>query len=548
MSLQRQLSRSVPVDTAHVGRMILPETNLYRQIGDQFDALFPSEDEYAAMYAPDGRGAISPLLLSLVTVFQMMEKASDRVAAEMVVSRIDWKYALHLPLGYQGFHFTDLSAFRLRLLENQQERILFDQLLCKLQAMGLLKGRGKVRSDSTHVLALVERLGQFELVTESIRMALAALHAQASAWVAHHLPAPFQEHYGQRLNIYGLSQTQVRAQLIQAGSDGHWLLRQLDQSAPAEICQLPQVQILRQVLAQQFPQGPGQPPAAKRPAGKTVIESPHEPEARAGSKRDKHWQGYKAQLTETCDADRPPLIVDVEPTNALDQDSPQLPAIQQRLEQSGLRPAEQYVDQAYISAEHLAESAQRGIALLGPPPQDTHPDTGFRQSTFQVDEAAQQVYCPQGQTSALWHPVAATAQRAAHILVRFPAHVCQACPAFGVCTRSRRGRSLELHADRARLIQYRQLAQTEEFRQKLHIRAGVEATFSELVRKYGFRFARYRGLARLRLQLLFTAVAANLARLVRWWNRQAEEEGHAPPPVFSSFSILVQPSLLSFRL
>lgn len=548
MSLQRQLNRKVPVDTAHVGHMILKETNLYRQIGDRFDALFPSEDVYAPMYASDGRGAISPLLLSLVTVFQMLEKASDRVAAEMVVSRIDWKYALHLPLGYQGFHFTDLSAFRLRLLENQQERIVFDQLLGKLQEMGLLKGRGKVRSDSTHVLAVVERLGQFELVTESIRMVLEALHEQASAWLAQHIPAPFQEHYGQRLNIYGLNQTQVRAQMRQAGSDGYWLLRQLDQSAPAEICQLPQVQILRQVLAQQFPQGPDQPPAAKRPTGKAVIESPHEPEARAGTKRDKHWLGYKAQLTETCDADRPSLIVDVEPTAALDQDSPQLPAIQQRLEQSGLQPAEQYVDQAYLSAAHLAESEQRGITLLGPPPQDTHPDTGFRQSAFQVEEAAQQVRCPQGQTSSLWRPVAATPQRAAHILVRFPAHVCQACPAFGVCTRSRQGRSLELHADRARLIQYRQQAQTDAFRRKLHIRAGVEATFSELVRKYGFRFARYRGLARLRLQLLFTAVAANLARLGRWWNRQAQEEMNALPPVFAFFSTSLQPCLLSFRL
>ena len=44
-----------------------------------------------------------------------------RAAAEFVASRIDWKYAPHLPLDYPGFHWTDLLAFRNRLREHQQE-------------------------------------------------------------------------------------------------------------------------------------------------------------------------------------------------------------------------------------------------------------------------------------------------------------------------------------------------------------------------------------------------------------------------------------------
>ena len=543
MSLQWQLSRVVPWDTAQIGGQILGEMNIYRQIGDRFDELLPDEAVFRPLYAPDGRGALSPLMLALVTVFQMLEKVSDRTAAEQVASRIDWKYALHLPLGYPGFHFTALSAYRKRLLEHGQERLVFDELLQKLKEMGLLQAGGKMRTDSTHVIGLVERLGQYELVTESIRMALKAVHTWMAWWVAENIPASFQELYEQRKSMYGLSQTQIRAGLIQAGADGFWLLDQLEHSAPASALELAEVQLLRQVLEQQFPQGPHQPPAAKRPGGQEVIESPHEPEARAGTKRAQHWIGYKAQLTETCDAERPPLIVDVEATHACAQDSPQLPGIHQRLAQRGLLPHEQYVDQAYMSAPHLIASEQQGIALLGPAPQDTHPDTGFRQSAFLVDEAAQQVTCPAGHPSSLWSRKPATAQRPAHITVRFAAATCLACPFFGRCTRSPRGRSLELHAARERLIEYRQQAQTEDFRQKLHIRAGVEATFSELVRRYRFRFARYRGTARLRLQFFFTAIAANLARLVRWWTRPDNQQPH---PLLSRFCSL-QPAWLHFR-
>ena len=117
MSLQWDLPRKVPEDTAALGQKLLAPDNAYRQIGDQFAKLFPDQGPFVPLYYSTGRGAIPPLLLALVTILQMLEKVSDRVAAEWVVSRLDWKYALHLLLDYPGFHFTDLYAFRQRLLE-----------------------------------------------------------------------------------------------------------------------------------------------------------------------------------------------------------------------------------------------------------------------------------------------------------------------------------------------------------------------------------------------------------------------------------------------
>ena len=472
------------------------------------------------MYDTQGRGAIPPLLAALVTVFQMLEKVPDRQAAEFVASRLDWKYALHLPLAYPGFHFTDLWAFRQRLWEHAQERLLFEQLLAHLEALGLIKPQGKLRTDSTHVLALVERLSQLELVTESLRLALAAVAATAPAWAAQALPASLRAAYRERQSEYRLSPAEAQQRLAQAGQDGVWVLAQLDQHAPPPLPSLAEVSTLRTVLAQQFPQGPDQPPAQKRPSGEGVIEEP----ARArgacyGTKRGQHWIGYKLQVTETCDAEAPHLIVDLKPTTALENDAPQLPAIQARLRGRGLQPAEQQVDQGYAErARHIVRSAAQGIDLVGPPPQDTHPTPGFRQADFAIHRAAQQATCPCGPGEPgldVWQP---PGDGPPGIEIRFAGAVCQVCPAFGRCTTSPQGRSLSLHPYREALLVRRAEAATEAYRTKCHLRAGIEATISEVTVADGLRQARYRGLAKQLLQEILLYGDRNQPQwLARWW-------------------------------
>jgi hypothetical protein len=314
-----------------------------------------------------------------------------------------------------------------------------------------------------------------------------------------------------------LSDQEVLAHLIQAGQDSFWFLAQVDHSAPPSVRELAELQVLRTVLEQQFPSGAGGPPATRRPTGGEVIESPHEPEARFGSKRGKGWIGYKVQVTETCDADQPHLIVDIEPTRATANDSPELPKIQARLKERDVLPSEQQVDQGYMSGQRMAESADLGINLMGVPLDDTQGPDGFRQEDFQVDEAAQHATCPAGHTSVVWseHPVPGAP--ALQIKLRFDAPTCQACPFFGQCTTSSQGRSLTLHPYRALLAQRRAEAQTEDFKNRLHLRAGIEGTLSELVRGHRLRWARYRGQAKLRLQTYFTAIAVNLKRVTRWW-------------------------------
>ena len=133
MTLQPTDHQAIPPETAELGQKLLEEDNPYRLVGERLADLMQDED-FNALYSLIGGPALSPVLLALVLVFQMLEKLPDRLAAQAVRLRIDWKYALHLPLDYPGFHFTNLSHFRQRLLEHQAQYLVFDRLLQKLVA------------------------------------------------------------------------------------------------------------------------------------------------------------------------------------------------------------------------------------------------------------------------------------------------------------------------------------------------------------------------------------------------------------------------------
>jgi transposase len=109
---------AIPQEIRIWGEKYLGDDNLYRVVGDQLLSLISEDEfmsEFASMYSRTGRPSINPIILSLVTVFQFLEDIPDRVASQYVKTRLDWKYALHIPLDDPGFHYSDLCNFRKRL-------------------------------------------------------------------------------------------------------------------------------------------------------------------------------------------------------------------------------------------------------------------------------------------------------------------------------------------------------------------------------------------------------------------------------------------------
>jgi transposase len=524
MTLRERDPGEMPEDIRAIGERVLASGDVYRVIGERL-ADIVRDEQFAALYEPTGRRSVWPSVLALVTLFQFVEDLPDREAARAVAVRLDWKYALHLPLGYAGFDFSCLSYFRRRLVEHERSRLVFEAVLERVRALGFLKKRGKQRTDSLGVVGAVRELGQVELVSEALRLALRALGTVAPAWVEQAIPAAYRAHYLERRSDYRLTAEERRAELVRVGQDGAWLLDRLGAEDAAALRALPEVATMATIWQQRYERADG----ALRWRDRTVdatelVVTPHDPGVRIGQKRGHAWWGDKVHVTETIaappdpdapadPADRVRFITDVTTGPAPSGDGQALGEIRARLTERDLLMDEQVVDSGYVSGKHLAESEAAGVDLVGPPLADTSPN-GFKLADFAIDRDACRAVCPAGQTATKWADrTERDGSRAVHI--QFPAAACAACPLRPQCTTAKGGRSLSLSEHHARLQARRAEARTPAFRARLATRAGIEATLSELVRAHGRRRHRYRDDAKRHAEHLLKAAACNLKRLAR---------------------------------
>lgn len=535
MSLQEDCwQENIPKETARIGQIILGEEDPCRLVGDGVDKVL-TIDDFAHLYSKDGRGAICPIILSLVTLFQFMENLPDREAAKSAVVRLDWKYALHVPVEWQGFHYSTLCNYRGRLLDHGEERLLFDKILDWIASLGFLKKQGKQRTDSTHVLGKVAVLSRLEMLWETMRMALRALERTAPTWYRSAIPPAFHEVYSVRQHDWHLNQEEVQQATKQTGQDGYWLLDHLQEGGPNYAQELPEVKTLTDILEQVFTRGKESGGGGgrklrlrtmKRGKGKERIVSPHDRDVRMAQKRGKGWRGYKLQVTETAETEEgSTFLTDVRITGATTDDSEVLTEIQDQLLEDGRAPKEHLVDQGYVSGPNMTNSQKRGIDLIGIMSGDTSgkPD-GYRQEDFTIDWEREVVICPHEATSRFWRSQNKANNRSG-IYVRFGSF-CRNCEAWHVCTTSKQGRTIFINAHHKIITDRRAQQQTAAFREKLKSRAAVEGTISMLVRKHGARRARYRGHDKVHLQAVLTGAAVNLKQLARAIQHR-QQNGHS---------------------
>jgi transposase len=221
---------------------------------DEFGSIYDDE-QFASLFPERGQPAEAPWRLALVTIMQFLEDLTDRQAADAVRGRLDWKYALSLPLSDAGFDYSVLSKFRVRLIEGSAEQLLFDQMLTVLQQRGLVKAGGKQRTDSTHILAAVRTLSRLELVGETLRAALEALAVVVPDWLRPQVSQDWLKRYGHPLDDYRLPKDAAEKMALaqQIGRDGHQLLSKIfHEPGLIHLRTVAAVEILRQVWVQQY--------------------------------------------------------------------------------------------------------------------------------------------------------------------------------------------------------------------------------------------------------------------------------------------------------
>jgi transposase len=145
------------------------------------------------------------------------------------------------------------------------------------------------------------------------------------------------------------------------------------------------------------------------PSPATLIMFPYDPEARYSTKRGQSRVGYKERFTESCCADAPRLITNIETTPAATPDDNMIKAVHQSLKSRSRLPSDHMVDKGYTDAEVLVVSKRDyGVEIIGPVAQDpswqSRDKAGFNESVFEIDWEVKVVTCPAGKQSISWLP------------------------------------------------------------------------------------------------------------------------------------------------
>lgn len=498
--------------------MLLPEflreEDLSATIKKEIIPLLDLKD-FEGMYKDGGRPPVSPIILLTVTLFQYLESLTDRAAAFNMRYRLDWKIALGLEMDYDGFHYSLLSRFRDRLISNDKSSLAFDRILEHLSERGLVKASSKQRIDSTHVVGNIRELSRLELLNETLRLFCNDTNSYKSRM--DQTLVDITNKYFEKVSSYRLSPVEKDEMIECAGLAMkaliYWVI---NSEALSELRNKNSFQTLMLVYEQNFidDENDDTPPKlVKIATGKDHICSPHEPESRFGNKGSKKWHGYKAQIAETVtdkdDQSEANFITYADVNDANDYDGSMVEEYISDQETKGIKPDEVYADTHYNSEANIDVLKEKSVDLKGPVmPMPTKGRTKEKNIGFQADLNKETVTCPAGSESKKF-----TYRAQNKISGIFDTTDCTPCKQKEICQPEPSGKVILIKVISETLAKRREEMESLEFKKDMYKRNGIEGTLSGLVRGQGMRRSRFRGKAKLRLQIKFSAASANIKRL-----------------------------------
>lgn len=246
---------TVPGDTIRAARASFGSNNPYIVLGDRLSRLSGTAVRPDSQTRDDGQLRRYPSLPALITVLQFKEGIADRQAVEAIRTRIDWKYALHLPLNLPDLPVEWLCTQRQQLLNNPAAREGFQALLSWLSGTSFVETDPQMAVDA-FVLAVCRR-SRVARVIELFCQALEVLAAQHGEWLRTVALPHWYFWYARELDPIPLPSrwgngTEVATNI---GADVCYLLKMCTNQLRADITSLPAIRELQEIFERQYRSG-----------------------------------------------------------------------------------------------------------------------------------------------------------------------------------------------------------------------------------------------------------------------------------------------------
>jgi len=456
---------------------------------------------------------------------------SDAEMYDAFIFDLQVRYALgYRNLGDGEFELRTTYNFRQRLSEHMQTTgvNLLDQAFAKItdeQIRSFQLKTGRLRMDSTQIASNIRQMTRLQLLVEVLQRVQRMLTEAEQAAYGEVFAPYLQGSSGQY--VYHLKGEDTGARFQQIGD---LMLRLLTELA-STYADHPVYQMLQRVFAEQFTLTES---AVQAKPGSEIsassLRSPDDPEASYRRKGQCEYQGYVANVTETCDADNPfQLVVQVQTAPNTTQDATLLvEALPQLKARTGVHVL--YNDAAYcgplvdpVLREHQVE--QVPTAFVGKPPNPNKLSlTDFQVETSPTGQP-QHITCPNGQSVP-----AETGRTAAHWLAHFMRSHCEGCALQTSCpTRVRKRdlqRTLRFSTGQAD-VAVRRRRSAAYHRDGINYRVAIEAAIGAIKRPFSNDQLPVRGQFRVGTMMFAAAVMLNIRRIQRFLATAARTEPSA---------------------
>lgn len=482
------------------------EIPFYGRLAATWREIFRDE-QFAELYADKGRRSIPPSILATATVLQRFENLSDEEVVERTKYDLRWKAVFDTdPCSLQPlFAKSSLQLFRLRLVLNEKQGLIFDAVLAEARRRGLLPKELQVALDSSPVRGRGAVKDAYNLLSDAIGRVIRAVATAVEKDPSEVARSRGLERHLQRGSVKGSrvvdwdDPESVRAFLAELVDDCRSALEAANEAGAATA----ETALLAKVLAENVegtPSGPQIP--QKVPKGRTT--SVHDSEMRHGHKSTgKLYTGHKAHVGVDTGSKFLTAIEMSEPSSAEGQHVGSL--IEQSEDRTKASVVEALGDCAYGTSTAQAQAAEAEVPLVTKMP--SPPKGRFGPRDFVVSEDGKAAQCPAG------HSSAKVGRSNDDVVHRWSPEQCGPCPLRDRCLRGNaQQRSLRVASDFHDRRRREAYAHSPEGREKLRLRTLIEHAIGYM-KNLGAGSARYTGRAKTLFQWFACGAVVNLRRL-----------------------------------
>ncbi len=272
------------------------------------------------------------------------------------------------------------------------------------------------------------------------------------------------------------------------------------------------------------------------------ITSVHDTDCRYGHKGN----GYFVHATETCRNEGREILTDIAVVPANRLDKTELVSLVTRLIAAERAPQTLYADGGYAGAEAVYAVHQKQLDTVIPVHRSGMGAEKMSREDFAFDDEGHVTECPQGHTPNRHAVIKACSAVQPVLHAYFRGEHCGSCDKRSQCPATQLGRksydqSTRLNVSPALRLRDKIFVaqQTDEWKKSYRIRAGVEATISELKRGHAMRQLTVRKLVRVTAIIFFKAIACNIKR----WTRSASQ---SRAPSFLPLFPFLRPPIVDF--